>query len=130
MINQGNGWFLEESSLRIPADWTMSADVEFLDVDQDGDSDLMVANAGANSVSLFVGDGAGNFTDGGSFPTPWAPHWVNMEDFDRDGHNDLAVASYGSRHVSILKGKGDGTFVSTPFVFLLFTKTNNCLSVL
>ena len=73
--------------------------------------DLLVAQRGAASVSIFQSLGQGFFTQ--PFPsqdTGIAPRVVVTGDFNRDGILDLVVANYGSGTVSLLLGNGNGTF--------------------
>jgi hypothetical protein len=71
------------------------------DFDRDGAPDLAVANAGVNTVSVLLGDGAGgfgaksDFAAGGGFS-------VAAADFDRDGAPDLAVANELADTISVL----------------------------
>jgi hypothetical protein len=82
------------------------------DFNGDGKLDLAVANRGANTVSILLGDGTGNFKATASSPVaagsiPWS---VAVGDFYGDGNLDLAVADDGSNTVGILKGDGMGNF--------------------
>ena len=73
--------------------------------------DLLVAQRGAASVSMFQSLGQGFFIQ--PFPsqdTGLAPRVVATGDFNRDGILDLVVANYGSGTVSIFLGNGNGTF--------------------
>lgn len=75
--------------------------------------DLVVANTGSNSISIFMGDGAGNFTPA---PVPTvavgtAPVAAVDARFKvTDPGNDLAVVNSGSNNVTVLFGNNDGTF--------------------
>jgi hypothetical protein len=75
--------------------------------------DLVVANTGSNSISIFMGDGAGNFTPA-AVPTvavgtaPVAA--VDARFKVADPGNDLAVVNSGSNNVTVLFGNNDGTF--------------------
>jgi len=95
------------------------------DFNGDGKLDLAVSNCtilhcnGAPSeVSIFLGDGTGNFTLASSPPTGNWPVAVAVGDFNGDGNLDLAVANGGAGSASILLGDGTGTFTlaSTPYV--------------
>ncbi len=87
-----------------------AASVAVGDFNGDGKQDLAVANAGANNVSIFLGDGFGHFsatTSVGAGDGAWS---VAVGDFNGDGKQDLAVADRASGKVSILLGNGDGAF--------------------
>ncbi len=95
------------------------------DFNGDGVSDVAIANAGSNTVSLLLGGGDGVFLAPrqfgiGAFHTPNRVgedtrlgsyrRDILAADFNRDGFMDLAVTNYDSSDVSILLGRGDGSF--------------------
>lgn len=85
--------------------------VEPIDVTGDGLLDLVVANGGDDSVSVLAGDGRGNFTPAGAFPTGGdSPYALDVADLTGDGDLDIAVANRTSATVTILKGDGTGGF--------------------
>ena len=81
-----------------------------LDVDEDGDNDLIISNAGIFSPTLVVlkGNGAGNFNIPPAYFVGPLAESVAAEDLDQDHHWDLAVAT--QEGVVLLLGNGDGTF--------------------
>jgi len=102
------------------------------DFNGDGKIDLAVVN-GCNcsqsngTVSILLGDGAGNFVLSSTWPTDEEPNTVVVGDFNSDGNLDLAVSNscgtnpncntmptYGS--VSILLGDGKGNFTKAPSI--------------
>jgi type II secretory pathway component GspD/PulD (secretin) len=78
----------------------------------DGRMDLAAANANADNVSVFLGNGDGTFGTRADFSAGDAPSAVAVADFNLDGRADLAVANEAGDSVSILPGNGDGTFGS------------------
>jgi hypothetical protein len=90
------------------------------DFNGDGNLDLAVANTYSGTVSILLGDGAGNFLPAAT-PTVrvgYYPNSIAVGDFNNDGNLDLAVANYASGTVSILLGDGTGNFTAgaTPAV--------------
>jgi Calx-beta domain/FG-GAP-like repeat len=82
------------------------------DFNNDGRVDLVTANFTSASISILLGDGAGNF------PTPQKislgggyPWYVAVGDFNTDGKADVVVTrqSY-SNNLTILYGDGAGSF--------------------
>ncbi len=81
------------------------------DCNHDGIPDLLVANNGASSVSVLLGNGDGSFQENQSLAVGTNPVTVAVGDFNGDNNLDLAVANYNSATISMLLGRGDGTFV-------------------
>ncbi|RKY21174.1 MAG: hypothetical protein DRQ55_05205 [Planctomycetota bacterium] len=113
--------FMRDTSFPAQNVWTDG--VETVDVDDDGDIDILFANgsnygstgtAGAQDQHLFLNDGAGNFTaahgqllHGGNFNAKM----VIAEDFDGDGAPDLMYASgSGGAAPRLLLNDGAGHF--------------------
>ncbi len=81
------------------------------DINGDGKSDLVAVNRSANTVSVWLGNGAGGFTQsGGSITVGSSPTGVVVADLNRDGRADLAVSNSGSNTVTILLQNANGTF--------------------
>ena len=103
-LNAGNG-----SSTELP-DVPFGDGGPFVSGDFNGDGILDLASANGNSVSVFLGNGDGTFTQKTGQPTS-AQTNVNLitADFNGDGILDFAVID-STNAVSIWLGKGDGTF--------------------
>lgn len=76
------------------------------DMNADGFVDLVVANSGSNNVTVLLGDGAGNFSDGGLpnpliFGTNPQPSALTLADFSGDGRLDILTLN-GSATYSLL----------------------------
>ena len=85
-------------------------DVVTADFNGDGKLDLATANAGAGTVSVRLGDGAGGFGDAIGSAAGYNPVSLAVGDFNEDGKLDLAAANGGGYGVSVLLGNGDGNF--------------------
>jgi hypothetical protein len=81
-----------------------------INTNNDPNLDLIVANHGDNTLSVFLGDGKGNFTAAGTIPAGGGPSSIATGDFNGDGKIDLAVTNQNDNTVSIFLGNGDGTF--------------------
>ena len=85
--------------------------------DLNGDGKVDLAGAGANVVSVMLGNGDGTFSAKTDFPVAAAPQAVAAGDFNSDGKVDL-VATLNDAGVSLalLTGTGTGTF-NAPIYF-------------
>ena len=66
------------------------------DFNGDGRTDLAVANAGSNDVSVLLGNGDGTFQTQVTYAVGSDPDALVAGDFNGDGRTDLAVANAGS----------------------------------
>lgn len=84
------------------------------DFNKDGNLDVVVANSGSSSLSLFPGSGDGTFGAPTIIPVSPDPNSqpvsVAAADFNGDGNLDLAVSFALSSSIQVLLGNGDGTF--------------------
>jgi hypothetical protein len=71
------------------------------DFNGDGQRDLVVANTGADKVSVLLGAGNGTFGAPASYATNAEPNSVSVGDFNGDGRSDLAVATFFQPGVTI-----------------------------
>jgi hypothetical protein len=89
----------------------------FLDVNEDGKTDIVSQNGRRNTVEVFMGDGRGGFAlpKVVTVETGYNVYSAAFGDIDRDGHYDMAVAMapFSAREqgkVSIYRGSGTGEF--------------------
>jgi hypothetical protein len=73
------------------------------DFNQDGNTDLAVANYGDQTLTLLLGDGTGGFAPAGP-PTPLgdSPNDLAAADFNGDGTTDLAAPELADNNTTIL----------------------------
>jgi hypothetical protein len=108
LLGAGDGTFF--STQEIPVGDTPHA-IASIDVDGDGDPDIVNANQGTNSLALMINNGAGVFG-----PATFFEGGVNAEyglaaaDMNNDGIADLVVAGIVGQEVRVLLGNGNGTF--------------------
>jgi hypothetical protein len=72
------------------------------DFNGDGHLDLAVANSGANTVSILLGQGDGRFVAAPEVGVGREPQSVAVGDFNGDGRLDLVTANANANTVSIL----------------------------
>lgn len=88
--------------------------VEAVDIDGDGDTDLVTANDLGRRISIFENDGSGSFELRASFVSGTRPQFTAAGDFDGDGDPDIAVANAGSfdlgvfQDVTVFENTGEG----------------------
>lgn len=109
--------YVDESD-RLPPDFnppnTDTLDVDFADVDRDGDLDIFVADGTASIEprpnKLYINDGGGNFTDETFTRLPGSPPAnsteVEFADVDGDGDLDAIVANLGPEQLLLNNGSG------------------------
>ena len=85
-----------------PATGTGSTYLLALDINGDGDLDLVTANTTQNDVAVLMGRGNGNFAAVQDYAVPNGPAYVAPIDFNRDGKPDLAVTQSTGGTVSVL----------------------------
>lgn len=86
------------------------------DFNADRITDVAVANSGASSVSVLLGNGAAGVGDGtfgvaNTVASGSGPNGVSVGDWNADGVSDIAIANNNASKVaSVLLGNGNGTF--------------------
>jgi hypothetical protein len=95
LVNDGKAHFADESAQRLGKEGGDDDNqVKCVDVDADGDFDLIVASLSHDSEKLFLNDGTGHFQNGSAH----MPHLtdptlgVDVGDFDGDGAVDYVTA--------------------------------------
>src|SRR2546421_6004093 len=112
----GHGAFPPARAIQNFGPGTYPLAVAVADFNGDGRADVAVANIGANTVSVLLGNGDGTFQAPQSYPTWSDPESIAVGDFNGDGKLDMAVASdITASKVSVLLGNGDGTFQPAQF---------------
>lgn len=82
------------------------------DLNGDGNLDLAVSNGGpmSSAISIWLGQGDGNFLMPTDYRTGKRPLSVSFEDFNNDGLLDLFVINGQMNTITVFIGNGDGTF--------------------
>ncbi len=117
----GDGTFKAPNIIQLP-NGSGPAALATADFNGDGHADLVVANEGSATISVFLGNGDGTFGARTDYAVGNSPVFVATGDFNGDGVLDLAVANKADDTVSILFGNvntastastiGNGTFAA------------------
>ena len=111
--NQGDGTFSSVTNLSITSELLRTRSVDWVDYDNDGDSDLFLTNENNSKNSLFRNDGPNNFTKITNlsivqdFKTSAGSSWG---DVDNDGDYDLFVANWNNQNNQLFIND-NGTFI-------------------
>ncbi|MES2567027.1 MAG: T9SS type A sorting domain-containing protein [Bacteroidota bacterium] len=82
------------------------------DFNRDGKMDMATCNGISNNVSVFMGDGFGNFTNAYTVPVGTNPFAIITADLNKDTILDLVVSNHDSNNFSVLLGLGTGAFAT------------------
>ncbi|CAF1144312.1 unnamed protein product [Rotaria sordida] len=82
------------------------------DINNDGEIDIVVANAAANNIGILLGHGNLTFDTIITYSTGnnSKPQSLAVGDFDNDGQIDIAVANFLTSNISIFLGYQNGNF--------------------
>ncbi|MGA7342205.1 MAG: Ig-like domain repeat protein [Terracidiphilus sp.] len=107
LLNDGSGHF--SAAVSIPLG-SLPRSLAAADLRNAGHDDLALANQDG-TVSVLLGDGAGNFHAQSAVSVASGPLSALVSgDFNGDGKRDLAVSAAASNTVTVLLGRGDGSF--------------------
>jgi len=116
LINDGAGHFSDESAERLPTDEDRSFEGDILDIDGDGDLDIITGNSnepnfrGKSPYRVLLNDGQGRFRDGTDevFPPGVEGSGFDAEfaDFNGDGKPDLYLSGRGTPDLLLFR-KGE-----------------------
>src|SRR5262249_6813760 len=116
-LGNGNGSFQSAATYSV-ADIAKGRSVAAVDMNHDGNLDLVVC--GNQSVSVLLGNGNGSFENPVTTQLGVPLSGLAVADFTSDGKPDVTVGANGG--VDVLPGHGDGTFGQP-----IFTPTGNVI---
>ena len=99
LLGNGNGTFQPQQ----PFDAGFGSNsVALVDVNSDGNMDIVTANRVANDFSVLLGNGTGNFQPQQRFATGNGPNTMAVVDLNGDGKPDVITANRNSNSVSVM----------------------------
>ncbi len=106
LINDGQGFFSDQTSDRLPEITTNTYDAEFKDLNNDGDLDLIVGNYNGG-LRILINNGDGQFTEQSDdwLPENFTPLVMDLEvaDFNGDELLDIYVATRNGQDQLLLQ---------------------------
>lgn len=107
-INDGNGHFTDVTAELLPQEKMHTVDGDFLDVDQDGDLDILTGNGFGHSYMAYMNEQNKGFQKGEAqiYPPSVKGDGIDLEsaDFNGDGIKDLYLCNFQG-HDFLLLGK-------------------------
>jgi len=98
LINDGSGFFTDVTSSNLPINQQNTVDGDFMDVDLDGNLDILTAQAFDGTYQVLLNDSTGTFTiqtDKIYFPLPQGSGVdVEAADFNNDGLVDIYLCGF------------------------------------
>ncbi len=82
------------------------------DFDGDGFDDVVTSNFNDNTVTVLLGDGAGDFAAGVHYGVGFGPFQLAVGDLNGDPRPDIVVGNFANSDMTVLLNDGDGTFTS------------------
>ncbi len=90
-------------------------DVLAVDLNGDGNEEVLAINEANDRLKLFVGDNLGGLTRQSDLLTGRAPKAVTVADLDGDGTLELIIANRAGRSLSVFSGSVDAGFTAVDY---------------
>jgi hypothetical protein len=119
-INDGKGHFADETSQRLPQENESTIDGKLVDIDQDGDLDLISVSFPSGPVRFFLNDGAGMFAEATSSVITNSPvlQGLGIEpcDLNGDGLLDLYICNRAGRDRLLIHASAGASSVGESYL--------------
>ena len=103
LTGNGNDTFSVTNNISIgPATGTGASDLIAMDINDDGNLDLVTGNTLQNDVAVLMGNGNGSFQPVEDYAVPNGPAYLAVGDSNRDGKPDLFVSQSSDASVAAL----------------------------
>jgi hypothetical protein len=110
-MNDGAGSYNKFTIFPIPGGARPSPN-EGMDFNLDGLMDFAVGNSTNDKVTVFIGNGEGDFSSIQNYVADYGVRGLSVIDVNGDGFMDIVTANRNANNVSILINNGDGSFAS------------------
>lgn len=110
LIGDGRGGFPTAHDLGAASDRSYSG--HLVDLDGDGDRDVVISNDNPDPKLVYLNDGTGHFRPGSTYGRPeWSTRHATIADLDADGRPDIVVANRtgaqpGANYICFNQGQG------------------------
>jgi hypothetical protein len=126
IFGDGNGGIMTSENLGTVQNRTYSSII--IDLDLDGDLDIVVSNDSPDPKITYLNDGNGGFYLGSEYGNPnWNTRNVNVADLNNDGYPDILVAnrdgSGGPTNNYLCLNNGSGGFDNNCIAFSNYSST-------
>ncbi|MEM1327418.1 MAG: T9SS type A sorting domain-containing protein [Bacteroidota bacterium] len=112
MLNQGGNVFIEENTLGFSF---IIADINSVDIDSDGDMDVLYASSRDDVIGWLENNGVGRFITRPISRDMDDVRNIEAIDFDNDGDVDILSNAYERKHTVLFLNDGEENF-STPII--------------
>jgi len=109
--NDGNGGFTTYNTYNLDTD-SWPTGIIAVDVNGDGDIDLVTSNLFDHSITVFHNNGFGGFTYHTSYAAGNTCSGLAAADFDADGDMDIVVNDRDQDKIAIMLNPGNGAFTN------------------
>lgn len=119
LIGDGKGGIRESYDLGVASDKSYSG--RLVDLDGDGDLDVVISNDAPSPKLVYLNDGTGHFTVGSTYGRPeWPMRNATVADMNGDGKPDIIAANRngkapGFNYICLNSGKGTFSADCIPF---------------
>ena len=109
LLGDGTGMFMHQKTYGYTLKQTPSM-ILADDLNNDGESELIVVYENSDDIDIYVAYDTGNFTTHTIYPTSIAVEFIAVGDFNNDTFPDVVVVSHYGTNMSIVFGTGNGSF--------------------
>lgn len=111
LLGDGRGGFGSPVAIPTGFDSAGAIDLAIRDFNRDGNRDLAVLGANANTIVVLLGNGRGEFSKSATLTVGPNARQLGVADFNNDGNLDLVARTQGGG-LALFTGNGQGGFIA------------------